>query len=751
MNSENLIDAMNEINVISAEVVDANVSSSNAAVVTKRESFNRKSINWLSQHFSYFLNELRENAIIILTFGDVNQSTSNVNNNNNINNININNININNNNINNNNNRLKNKTESVPTKNSRKNSRKKKEKESTYHQEVPTFNGLITSIEAFVFLTTSVFIILLTPFLSPNKDQKPTKIVLITLMVVAIGIIINFSVKRKKYLQAKDKPLGLRGQLVVIGIIIFFALGLFKDLSNVIVTVNCFSVYARCGQTATIIASLALAFHTLKIIYMALQTSFCIQFRNYRFLNRCSSQFGLMILNAANLGTWFDILLRQSASNLDKLIDLDYSNNCNVSFLNDSKSSFNDEVKPTGFLDYYFGVSNSSANVSHELNCVHINSSFHEFINFKVSPITFPFMFQFSLLVLECYVYWFAQCGLSGVVHQIDGVSGNRKSFIEKNSTEKFNEEKTVTEAAATTATEVATTTAATTTCQPSHPEHRFPSRIYHASSNDDLTASNNFTSDTFDSNSVKIETTPGLRGHKKILKQSFVLIIILNITFGMFNFAPLAVSIDEKELYDNLKDWYCFFYWLLSIILIFVGFYCSTAFGETDKKKKFQSLNYLLIISAFGPYVYSVSTIITALKLQALPPTQNLYVIIMKEIVFFLSVFIQIPFCFLAGKVVLPSRSLKKSFRVNCFMTLTLYFAISNGMLWIVDSFAIYNKDISDTQTNVLDPNKWAYFRNIIFPLSLSFRFNSCLLFIAAYLRMTSSLPGKIDMFFLE
>ena len=522
------------------------------------------------------------------------------------------------------------------------------------------FNGLVTSLQMFVLLTTVIVLLFIAPFFASDSFQLSTKLALIVFMSLGGVIMLIFNRHQDNiFINTRKKSLGVRGQLVLIGIVIFFVLGSFLDLFYIIFHVHCLPVYIKCNTKAMIENLTSLAFHCIRMIYLAGQTAFCTCYRGLRFKDKCLTRYGLMFLQAANLAVWFDILLRQTSSKLQISLFPSYINDC---------------------------INVTSSEPKYLLGCVSLNGTFNGMIRGYGNNIIYPFLFQFSLLVLECFVHWFVQCG------KVESCQNQDQSVVPR-----------------------------------------------------DRTSSYCFaTDDKYSLQSLHVDEQKNYSG---MVRKYFVIITFMNILFVMFNFLPMLVEPEEMLRFSKISSIYCSIYWFINILLTFLGYYCTTAFKDNPKKKTFKSLNYLLIISAIGPYIYIVTALETITLIdQELDEPKGLTVL--KEVTFFLSVFCQIPFCFMAGRVVLPSRNHEHKFRVNCFKAITLHMAVSNCVLWIVDSFlGAFNIKYEDSalQMKYYRKSSWLFINNIVQPLSVFFRFNSFLLFTAAHVRMTPLFSYKV------
>ena len=175
------------------------------------------------------------------------------------------------------------------------------------------------------------------------------------------------------------------------------------------------------------------------------------------------------------------------------------------------------------------------------------------------------------------------------------------------------------------------------------------------------------------------------------------------------------------------------------------LGYYCSTAFRGLNTRKKFGSLDYLLLVSTVGPFFYSFTVFFAIFCELDKDYFETKYFIgpagyFIWELSFCLSLFIQIPFSFLVGRVVVPESTTSRSQRIKlaAFKAIVLHLAICNGSMWFVSTFST-----SDTTDNVYIQHLyfdriWNILDIFMLPLVLFFRFNSSIMFTCAYFRMT-------------
>ena len=324
-----------------------------------------------------------------------------------------------------------------------------------------------------------------------------------------------------------------------------------------------------------------------------------------------------------------------------------------------------------------------------------------------------------------------------------------------------------------------------------------------------------------------------------------FIASVLTNIAFAYFSFtAETSVKVYFR---------YSMTYWASIALINILGYHCSTFFRFQHKRKTIESLDFLFLFTAIGPFIYCFTDFIIIFnEIHQESDFEARYHLgaveySLLELSFFLSIFIQIPFSFQVQHVIVsgseprdqsshaqpsrdqsaldqlsrdqssrdqpsrdqssldqlsrdqssgdqpsrgqpsldqisrhslsrdqlsndrPSRDFwsrdqmsndrassssgqesrdfwstgnwsrdhqQSRSKTTIFKAIVLHLAICNGTMWIVDTFSpidnIYLEAI------YFQGKGWSQFHNFVLPLSMFFRFNSCIMFTCAYLRFT-------------
>ena len=176
-----------------------------------------------------------------------------------------------------------------------------------------TYNGLITSVQFFFALLTATFCVLVAPFTSKvDKNDLCTRIVLLCLMALGLFVMVYFYRSEGDLLKRNAKSLDLKGRLTLAGLVVFYVFSCVLDLFTAIQLIKCTSPFQQCGGQIFSKHVVTIIFHWSRVIYLGGETMLCILFSRAKFRDSCSARYGLVILQTANLGLWFDILLQES-------------------------------------------------------------------------------------------------------------------------------------------------------------------------------------------------------------------------------------------------------------------------------------------------------------------------------------------------------------------------------------------------------------------------------------------------------
>lgn len=324
-------------------------------------------------------------------------------------------------------------------------------------------------------------------------------------------------------------------------------------------------------------------------------------------------------------------------------------------------------------------------------DCFHQNTTIYKQLQNYVCPNFYPFSIEFSLLVGDCLANWFVRSGKAEAPEVPDQQEDGRlplEGFCDSVSDE---------DARGREADEVS----------PLLP-------------------------------SLHPSLTSGLVGSKVFLLVS----LVLNLLFCILSLLPKFMKhAPSAEPYKRVFLLYGVFYWLSLLILIVCGYYLSMNF-RPKKWRPLRGLEYLLLVSAIGPFAYEFFSFVAIVNLANRMSTAAFEasftitpsVFIVLELIHTIEIYFQIPFLLYVSRVDFAACSPRSTKRIY-FKAILFHFAVSNIGLWVVNSFTgTYNVTKVFVQSEYFGQSQWLVMNNFILPLTLFFRFTSFLLFTRAY-----------------
>ena len=159
---------------------------------------------------------------------------------------------------------------------------------------------------------TFAFCVLLSPIMSKSEDGDNLLVhsVLICFMLAGFIVIVCFH-RYDRVLQKRNaRTISMKGRLTLAGVVVFYIFSCILDFLYFIALVKCTSSFRIFGGRKLVNHAVSITFHISRVCYLGAETVACIVFGKSHFLDRISARYGIMILQAANLVLWFDILLR---------------------------------------------------------------------------------------------------------------------------------------------------------------------------------------------------------------------------------------------------------------------------------------------------------------------------------------------------------------------------------------------------------------------------------------------------------
>lgn len=171
--------------------------------------------------------------------------------------------------------------------------------------------------------------------------------------------------------------------------------------------------------------------------------------------------------------------------------------------------------------------------------------------------------------------------------------------------------------------------------------------------------------------------------------------------------------------------------YWTIMICLVVVGMACAHR-CRFDVRVELNGFDYLIMLSMFGPFLGRVlRVIVIAENFEVVRRYVDPLVALFPEVLNLLQLLLQLPFVFYADSAKCTGEN-RKSTTWRLFKAVILSLALWNITLWLIDSVLLR----VDILVNIFEGTNWLYLDGIFRPLTIFFRFNSCLILLRAYLR---------------
>jgi len=200
----------------------------------------------------------------------------------------------------------------------------------------------------------------------------------------------------------------------------------------------------------------------------------------------------------------------------------------------------------------------------------------------------------------------------------------------------------------------------------------------------------------------------------------SFLFLIL-----GIYNFCL------DQTGYRNIFVCFRSGYWLALMLAPLVGYAACRQFPSGPMNPN--GFEYFVILSCIGPILQSVFTIVANVSTHGLIVPMGMF--FTEEVTNILQICTQIMFYAYAKSVRIQANEYNEPEfhrKRSILMGVLSYFAVCNAAIWVEDSFIETRSSVISWQRRYFD--NWPLIYNIFNPLSLMFRFNSCLLFLDVY-----------------
>ena len=532
------------------------------------------------------------------------------------------------------------------------------------------------------------------PFLIKRYDVLPvsplSQLILMFYMFIGFGIIVAAFICKhavteksaeimKRAVRDKIKYI-LRDYISIVGMSFFFPFACILDLTYVITIAGCIDVLRSCGDPFFSQQMVDMLYHMIHILFMGAELAFCCKFHGSRFKENGLVRGGIMIVLTANIGLWFLSLVYEEIG-----------------------------LKATPLLQHGMCLNESRQRDQTWQTCVHGNSSAHAVLG-NMSGYLYPFAVEFSLLVGEVFLTTFVS-----TTQQKAGIHG--KSPVTERCVDFAR-----------------------------HPETR---RNYLVVTQQPQ---------THVSNETQQLSTPGYQGfgqsnpasvpgHPRTQLGQVLSLFIIGIgLFASFlkiclvfidSYAERKITETDSQNWGKVYEAYSIFNYMLINCLLVVGYACG--YGFEVQEKKLHGLDWLVLISAFGPFVREL-IIVTAVTIHYTELSAEFPAIyICHRLASWFQLILQAPFIFYSERWRLTERQRSQS-RYLCqekiLKAIVFCLALANLIYWLSDSVILTDSSPirKDSMNNTFSEG-FETMEHIALPLLIFYRFNSFLLFMRAYL----------------
>ena len=255
-----------------------------------------------------------------------------------------------------------------------------------------TFVGssTLSSMKLFVVMITVSFTVQLSEsyLMKPSHEKtiQPSQIIQMVYMIFGLAVMIGFCAwERGLWVRrgmVDNEHYRIDAVLISAGLTIFFIFSAVFGIFYLLAAFSCFNVFKLCSWRTFSPYLNDVCFSLLRIVYISVQTMFCVIFRHARFNNNGFVRHALLFLQATNLALWFDILVIDSSYRFDQPLLWLVDNECLQRFDNRSE----------------------------DFKCVNRNTTLYYILIYQIAPHFNQFPYEFTLLVGERLMFWYIQC-----------------------------------------------------------------------------------------------------------------------------------------------------------------------------------------------------------------------------------------------------------------------------------------------------------------------------------------------------
>ena len=185
----------------------------------------------------------------------------------------------------------------------------------------------------------------------------------------------------------------IQDAIPLVGLFVFFTIGIFMDVVLIIANGTCLKAFTYCNMGLQY--SISVAFHVCRILFQATCLAFTFKFHRKAFRQCTLIRYSLLIILAATAANWFDTLLFQSHEIFGE--HNPYIEFCDIQHTAELVPNMTAQGYTYTDSMYLMLDSTQETNIT---QCITLKTSLFE-INTKVSVFLYPLHIEYALLVCE--------------------------------------------------------------------------------------------------------------------------------------------------------------------------------------------------------------------------------------------------------------------------------------------------------------------------------------------------------------
>ena len=567
-----------------------------------------------------------------------------------------------------------------------------------YRRSKSVYTGVVASTNFFFLMTCSLFAVCMTPVMESNMKKNViledvfSHVILIVIMIAGSIVKLLLVIFRDKVAVIHGPRLfkGVDRIVYLIGLVTFYLSGCISDLYQVIAKVTCDQVWRSCGPAIYDAYVTDVIFYLTKMVYLGGSILFALVFYRSKFLNACLVKYGLVFLLSTYLAIWFDMVVYQSRHFL--------GTEQATALLRNLTTYCSSNYSSTG--------SEASFNTTLRWQCITHTTPTYKMLEEYVGRVCYPIAFQVYILIIEGFWRCFP-------------VTHNKVSNVVTSTLEEMNGDES-----------------AHTMSQTTRVSEGISMNCLGCDSNDESRSGNKSAmpeETTIQGNDVRV-TGRFLPVLWAVILLATILInvpgILFKLSIGNCLITTLPSITDKIWKIDIVFN-------SVTICAVSTGYAVASSF-RILRSKPFTVLEYLIVTSMLG-------RIGRFLLLFLIHFYDNRYQNLSTEIycshavVYIFQCYYELPFYFLAVRVVAQRTDGSSPWRAVLFKTVLIYLAVCNVMLWFVflTGSICFNDAFDVAMQN--NTNAWRYVDIFLQPFSFFYRFG-CFLLTARALRMAFS-----------